>query len=229
MQYLYAEKANYSHLSPWVVIYGKSWATGFPVRLLKELYMRAKRLLKEIDLPYTLYDPMCWTWYILTILGYSFWKEISWVYGSDINLQSLEIAKKNFSLLTEHGLSQRKWEIEWYIQAFWKNSHKEALKQCALRENRHIDTNVNFFSHDIWFSQNAYKVHMIFCDLPYGDLTTLCWDSDLNTVIENMYQTMCVWWVFVLVSHESLKSVPIVGAKTIKREKLWKRYIYFLQ
>jgi len=71
MNYLYATKYKNSELfSSWRVLCHTRNATAFPVRLLEEIWGRAKYLLHQSwNLwPYSIYDPCGWIGYMMTVL-----------------------------------------------------------------------------------------------------------------------------------------------------------------
>ena len=107
MEYFYCPKDNFKDFASGQVLYGGGGIPNFPIRLLIELYCRAKSYLpKSKDI--TIYDPCCGGGYALTVLGFFHNHDIKKMYGSDINPNMVSHAKKNVALLTGIGIKKEK-------------------------------------------------------------------------------------------------------------------------
>jgi 23S rRNA G2445 N2-methylase RlmL len=178
-----SHKRDYSDLAAGKVIYHRPGAPAFPVRLASEIFQRCGAALRAQGKqpPYTIYDPLCGTGYLLTVLGFLHGDEISKVYASDADLGMLQIAKDNLSLLTAAGLERRKLQLEEHYSAYGKASHQLALEsaeklKAMLPENIQISC----------FQADAARIEaeeiqeraadMVIADLPYDSLTV--WKGD---------------------------------------------------
>ena len=70
---------------------------------------------------------------MLTILGLLKSNSISSIYGSDINSESLKLAKDNLNLLTKSGINKRRDELEALYQKYRKESHMEDVSYTILQ------------------------------------------------------------------------------------------------
>lgn len=86
-QYQFTKNDNFEDYSSGRVLYGATGATNFPVRLISEMFQRAKYYLEsEVQKgPYFIYGPFCGAGYSLTILGLLHGVDIGSIYGSDIS------------------------------------------------------------------------------------------------------------------------------------------------
>ena len=102
MDYLYAEKDDFSFLASGNVIKHFSGMPCFPVRLNLELFERVRHAVGKERI--SVYDPCCGSGFSLTVLGLMRRERIEWLRGSDVNPACLEAAACNTSLLTREGL-----------------------------------------------------------------------------------------------------------------------------
>src|SRR5690554_5981977 len=117
MEYKYGKNDNYEDFSAGRVIYNAKGMTNFPVRLAQEIYGRCLQYSpKKRNI--CLYDCCCGGGYLLTVLGFLNQDTIGKIIGSDINMEMLDIAKKNLSLLTAEGINNRILEIEQMIASY---------------------------------------------------------------------------------------------------------------
>lgn len=179
MEYKYCEKINFEDFASGRVLYHKPGLTNFPVRLLQEVYQRCWHYsVKKENI--TLYDGCCGGGYLLTILGFLNPNTISTLVGSDINSDSLEVAKMNLNLLTYEGLHRRMSEIKNLYELYHKESHKEAMDSVAalegLLQERKDNINTLLFQKDITMpqclSKEEFKADIIISDVPYGELVS---------------------------------------------------------
>src|SRR5690606_38122627 len=125
------KNANYEDFSSGRVLYHIKGMTNFPVRLAQEIYGRCLEYsLKKEDI--LLYDCCCGGGYLITVLGFLNQDTITKIVGSDVDLELLEIAKKNLSLLTLEGMDNRIREIEKMIEDFNKESHIRARESAII-------------------------------------------------------------------------------------------------
>lgn len=215
MEYLFCKEDNFEDFASGRVLYGGRGIPNFPVRLLNEIYGRAKSYAaKKTDL--IVYDPCCGGGYALTVLGFCNNREIRCLYGSDIDENMVAHAKKNTALLTEAGMQERKAEIRQLYAEFGKESHQEALISCeklqSMCENA-VQTEV--FIADCTKPLPQITPDLIITDVPYGNLVE--WESGEALSIDEMLEQL--WYI----AHEE----TILAVCMDKKQKLsstrWKR------
>lgn len=215
MEYLYCENDNFEDFASGRVLYGGKGIPNFPVRLLLEIFGRARRYLNK-NKNITLYDPCCGGGYTLTVLGFFHNKDIIKIYGSDIDESMTDYAKKNISLLTDGGIKKRKEEIQQLYDKYGKNSHIEALSSCDKLESM-LDQNVaaEIFRADCTSSLPEIMPDIIFTDVPYGNLVE--WGNGGAGSLDSMLEQL---WI---ISHEK----TILAICMDKKQKIncnkWKR------
>jgi len=171
MEYKYTKNDNYEDFASGRVLYHVGGEPTFPVRLALEIYERCLSYsIKKTEI--SLYDCCCGGAYMLTILGLLKNSTIAEIYGSDISLDSIKLAKDNLSLLSKSGIHRRKEEIMELYKKYNKTSHIEALQSIDRIEqglNKEIKTSV--------FNMNVYKAEklpfvpdIIMTDVPYGNM-----------------------------------------------------------
>ncbi len=190
MEYKYGKNDNYEDFSAGRVIYNAKGMTNFPVRLAQEIYGRCLQYSpKKRNI--CLYDCCCGGGYLLTVLGFLNQDTIGKIIGSDINMEMLDIAKKNLSLLTAEGINNRILEIEQMIASYQKQSHIEA-KNSAIKLKSLIKTNIEFevFQSDALKTINHdIKPDIIITDVPYGNLVS--WEGNEENVIDKLLDSLC--------------------------------------
>lgn len=125
MEYIYCKDGNYEDYASGSVIYGGKGIPNFPVRLLNEMFGRAKSYLdKQSEI--TIYDPCCGGGYALTVLGFFHGHCINKLYGSDVAENMVAYAKRDTKLLTADGLEERYKELE----VLYEKYHKEAFRKA---------------------------------------------------------------------------------------------------
>lgn len=177
MVYKYCENGNFEDLACGRVLLHRTGYPNFPVRLAQEIFSRC---LAYLDSPgrVSLYDPCCGGGYLLAILGFLNYEKISFLTGSDINPEALELAEENLSLLQKEGLARRTAQLHRLLALHNKPSHQEALESAgrlssilagAGREIEH-----NLFQADILspapLADKNFKADVVFADVPYGNL-----------------------------------------------------------
>jgi len=219
LNYKYYQNESYEDFSSGRVIYHKSGMTNYPVRLAGEIF---KRCLEYIEKPsdIVLYDPCCGGGYILTVLGYLNHQIIKQIIGSDINEESIVLAKKNLSLLTQQGLLSRRQQIEELVDKYNKKSHMDALESLSrlmdILKQRRIDPAINCFSADVLDNNSLsganFKADIVFTDVPYNKLTS--WKGNGQNSVEVLLDRI----TSVLHSH-SVIAISTDKSQKIKNEK----------
>ncbi len=239
-QYQFTINQNYEDYSSGRVLYSATGATNFPVRLVSEMFQRAKHYLIEsnVNTPYTLYDPFCGTGYSLTVLGLLHGQDIKSIYASDTNQNALEVASKNLSLLNEKGLNTRKKELQSLFKNYKKSSHKEALESLAKLENNISNKKISVKIHPYNILQeddfpfDMSKVNLIITDLPYNKLAK--WEgakTDENPTQEflNKIRDYISPKSIIAISTNKKQKVTFEGFSKIKTFKIGVRKILFLK
>lgn len=189
MKYRYGKNANYEDFSSGRVLYHIKGMTNFPVRLAQEIYGRCLEYSpKKQDI--CLYDCCCGGGYLLTVLGFLNQDSLGRVIGSDIDLEILDVAKKNLSLLTREGMDRRIREIEEMIVSFNKESHREA-KNSAIRLKGLIKKDME----SLVFQADALKAieldikpDIIITDVPYGNLVD--WKGKEQYIVDRLLDSL---------------------------------------
>lgn len=209
MKYKYGKKGNYEDFAAGRVIYNIKGMTNFPVRLAQEIYGRCLEYsIKKNNI--CLYDCCCGGGYLLTVLGFLNQDTIGKIIGSDINMEMLDIAKKNLSLLSKEGINKRIAEIEQMIASYQKESHIEA-KNSAIRLKNLIRNNIEFevFQCDALDTINLEeKPDIIITDVPYGDM--IDWKGNEENAIDKLLDSL----------HEICSRDTIVGLCMNKKQKV---------
>ena len=219
-------KKDYSDFSSGRVLYNAANTTAFPVRLASEVIQRAFHILDKDGAsgPYKIYDPSCGGGFLLTTIGFLYHNLISELIATDYDVEVLEIAKKNLSLLSEEGLDRRMKEIKGYIEVFRKDSHIQALKSVNQLKTLIGEANINIHcaQRDIT-DMSAFpikEVNIIITDIPYG--INVEWNSGSNNPIQNLFENSYK----ALDKNHSLM-VVIADKKSKLEHKLFKRVEYF--
>lgn len=219
-------KKDYSDFSSGRVLYNAANTTAFPVRLASEVIQRAFHILEKDGAsgPYKIYDPCCGGGFLLTTIGFLYHNLISELIATDYDVEVLEIAKKNLSLLSEEGLDRRMKEIKGYIEVFRKDSHIQALKSVNQLKTLIGEANINIHcaQRDItdMSSFSIKEVNIIITDVPYG--INVEWNSDSNNPMQNLFENSYK----ALDKNHSLM-VVIADKKSKLEHKLFKRVEYF--
>lgn len=215
MEYLYCKNDNFEDFASGRVIYGGKGIPNFPVRLLLEIYGRAKSYSEKKE-ELVIYDPCCGGGYALTVLGFFHNKDVCKLYGSDIDEDMVAHARKNLKLLLEEGLSCRWEEIQSLLDEYGKASHKEALDSCAKLSSmlkKQVETDV--FQADCTGELPNIQPDIIITDVPYGNLVE--WNDGDQVSLNNMLESL--WKI----SHEqSILAVCMDKKQKIRYDK-WKR------
>lgn len=180
MEYKFTpEKENYEMYASGGVFYAQPKHPAFPVRLSNEIFRRCRAFL-GVSTPCHLYDPCCGSAYHLAVMAYFNWDNIASISASDIDSDTLIVAKRNLSLLELGGLDRRIGEITNLYEQFGKESHASALHHATLLKNQltefhaihpiqthlfHADATDSTAIQQEW---DDNKVDMVITDIPYG-------------------------------------------------------------
>lgn len=180
------DKADYRDLASGQVLLSAPGQPAFPVRLVSEIFQRARALLGN-PAAVSLYDPCCGSGYHLAVLGFLHREALANLTASDIDPETVKLATRNLSLLTLEGLDQRRQAIAADWQAFGKASHQLALASAdrllvRLAEAPALPTRV-FVADATQPGQIVahldHPVDLVLSDLPYGQLTA--WQGERKT------------------------------------------------
>ncbi|ASO19552.1 hypothetical protein FHR81_000770 [Actinoalloteichus hoggarensis] len=128
MSYRFAvERTDHADLAGGAVLRSAPGFPGFPVRLAVELFARARAWLPDRS-ELTLWDPLCGSGYLLTVLGLLHRHELGAVLASDVDPRACALAAENLGLLGEAGLRARSAHLRDLAERFDKPSHAEAAE-----------------------------------------------------------------------------------------------------
>ncbi len=188
MEYLYCPNDNFEDYCSGRVIYSGKGIPNFPVRLLNEMYGRAKSYLDKKE-NIIVYDPCCGGGYALTVLGMFDNLSIGSIYASDVDDRMLESAKKNLGLLTYSGLMKRKQEIKHLYEMYGKKSNLEALVSCGKIYDRiKKEITAEVFKADCTKALPDIKPDIIITDVPYGNLVDWTEETGLSAMLEQLWK-----------------------------------------
>ncbi len=232
MEYKFAAKQNYGDLSSGKVIYGKSGNTNFPVRLGNEIFLRAVSYLKDTS-NLSVYNPCCGSGYLLTTLGFLNGNIIKEIIGSDIDLDSIEIARKNINLLTSDGLNKRLNELIQLYDSYDKESHKEAILSVKklISERKFGEIKFNIFERNILAiePEPLLTADIIITDIPYGNMKT--WengDGGVEDLIKNLRKNASNNTVLAIIAGNHIK-IKSPNIRILEKNKIGKRCFYIFK
>jgi 23S rRNA G2445 N2-methylase RlmL len=217
------ERRDYSDLASGRVIYGSPGATAFPVRLASELFQRANEHLGQREL--TVYDPLCGSGYLLTVIGIVHGDQIRRILASDADPRAVALAKRNLGLLTQEGLHGRIQQLEQDRDAFGKNSHAEAV-EAALRLRAQL-------SHDVpsraWVADatNEGEVRdglsnenpdLVLTDVPYGRLKRWSETGSTRKLLDSLTSIALAGSLFAIAAKER----DDLGHPALTKVEQWK-------
>jgi len=180
-------REDYSPYASGQVLYSLRGHPPLPVRLASEVFLRAYDLWAGSGQPScTLYDPLCGSGATLVTLKFLHWERITSLLGSDVSPESLEIAAQNFQLLTESGLQARLAKIAADVDAYGKDSHKNALVMAqSLRGRIAGPVTTRLFHadatdpHAVQAGLGDTRADIALLDIPYGRLSA--WEGALSS------------------------------------------------
>lgn len=180
MEYKYVkEQPDYSDYTSGRVFYSLPGHPAFPVRLASEIFQRCLAIRND-PAPCALYDPCCGAAYHLSVLAFLHGEQLRQVIASDVDEKAVALASRNLGLLSAEGLDRRIAEINTMLEAYNKDSHRDALASALLLKNRISALTrehplvTNAFQASATdaaaFSANipAGSVDIVFTDVPYG-------------------------------------------------------------
>jgi 16S rRNA G966 N2-methylase RsmD len=186
MVYKYAEKTSYEFLSAGGVIRSYPGYTNFPVRLGNEIFNRCLQYAGNKS-AVTLYDPLCGSGYLLTVLGLLNFDSIKKIYASDLDDKKLLVAAKNLRLLTIEGIAERFKELEKMYHIHQRPSYKKYLLlveryQEIVLENKEIQV----FRKDIFGlgKEPTMNPDIMMMDLPYEKMVNWTGSNTLSKLQE---------------------------------------------
>lgn len=192
MEYKYAEKKNYEDYASGRVFYNQNGSTSFPARLASEIFCRIMVYLmeKNINPPYTIFDPCCGGGYLVATLALMHRNEISTILATDIDSDAIGLAKRNLGLLTVSGLKNRIDHLSKLYNSLQKISHLDAIasaKRLLEMVNNNPEIEIQCFQADILsFRQemDLSNINIVIVDVPYGNIVK--WHTIENEV-ENIF------------------------------------------
>lgn len=220
MVYRFAtENINYEDYSSGRVLYNRKGTTSFPVRLGSEIFQKCFDFLirNGASKLVNLYDPCCGGAYLLTSLGFLHGENISKIYASDISEETINLAKRNISLLTVSGMDKRINQIKKLSLLYEKDSHFEALNSAKrfmdLIKNRQHEIDFEIFVSDITQAtklvDKVTNVHILISDIPYGNIVE--WNdgqSDeeaIKKILTSIYPILAKVAIIALISKKKTK------------------------
>lgn len=172
------ENIDYSDYAGGRVLYSAPGAAAFPVRLVSEIFQRARQHFEPRRL--TVYDPTCGGAYHLAALGFLHGDTIEAILASDANEGVLPLAGRNLGLLLSEGLARRAEELSALYRQYGKESHAAALRSAAaLSESlkRFAPIRTRLFQanaldpHALTEHLSGETIDLVISDVPYGQLT----------------------------------------------------------
>ena len=188
MEYRYSPAGNFEDYASGRVLYGGRGVPNFPVRLIVEIFGRARELLKDRE-RLRVYDPCCGGAYALTVLGLLCGSSVEKICASDISPDMLGIAEKNLGLLTRAGLDKRQAELEQSLAASGKSSYADALRSLErLRGNLTRDIGTEVFAADCTGPLPEVEPDVIITDVPYGNLAQWQGEDALHAMLGRLWE-----------------------------------------
>ena len=186
MEYIYSPSGNYEDYASGRVLCGGRGVPNFPVRLINEIFGRAKRHIPG-KTRLRVYDPCCGGAYALAVLGFFHAEAIETIYASDISPDMLGIARKNLGLLTFAGLDRRRAELASLYESTGKPSYADALGSLGrLRKSLVREVESEVFAADCTKPLPRIRPDIIITDVPYGDLTEWQGEDALAAMLEQL-------------------------------------------
>jgi hypothetical protein len=228
MQYHFTPNRNFEDFASGRVFYTQPGQPAFPVRLASEVFQRCLVQWKHRGGTglCTIYDPTCGGAYWLVVLAYLHWNHIGRIFASDMDAVTIDLARRNLSLLTTHGLGHRISEIETMLSAYNKESHAGAL-ESAKRFRRQLNINLKkhaiqtqVFQADSTESQAIHQgtgdaeIDILLADVPYGWHST--WQKDTDDRFPNPIWKM-LDAIRIVLSYQS-----VIAIAADKRPKVWR-------
>lgn len=243
------KRKNYSAFASGSVLKSFPGQPAFPVRLASELFQRSTEILNRagINLPYTLYDPFSGSGYLITSLGFIHGNSLSKIFGSDIELETVNTANDNLNLLTEAGLKRRNSELQKLYNQFEKKSYLDAIKNAEYLAEKYLSSHLQSIPKQV-FQADAFNklsiekyislnsIDIVITDVPYGNQTEWVVPNDLlsngnshvNLFLNTIKHFMKPKGLVVLTSQS--QRISIVDDWFQKHHfKVGHRHVYFFQ
>jgi tRNA G10 N-methylase Trm11 len=192
MVYKFFQKNNYEDFSSGRVILHKPKNQDFPVRFAGEIFCKCLEYINKSN-ALCVYDPCCGSGYLLTVLGFLFNKKIEKICGSDIDIEKVNFAQNNLSLLSINGLEKRKNDLIELIKKYNKQSHIGALNSLNsiskyINHKIKIDTFIADILDKNSLENKKYCADIVITDVPYGSLVT--WSDKINDPLNIFMETL---------------------------------------
>ena len=227
MIYRFAENISFQYLAAGSVIKSYVGNPNFPVRLGHEIFNRCLAYLSDKE-KVTVYDPMCGSGYLLTTVGLLNFNKIVKIYGSDINKEFLNVARKNLSLLTKEGILNRENEILNSLKIYNRASYETSLQHSVLfKDIVKNDMDFELFKQDIFEQPAGSEIQsdIVIMDLPYDHLVKYEGDysvSKLEEVIISLGQNNTL---VAIIKNKEQKFSLIPDLQRLEKIKAGKRTI----
>jgi 23S rRNA (guanine2535-N1)-methyltransferase len=205
--------------------------TALPARLVAELVGRAKEHLRRPAKK--LLDPCCGGAGSLATIGMLLGDEVDLIGANDVSERALILARKNLSLLGEHGLEERERELAILAERFGKSVHQEGLLATqALRGQRQDQQGprIDIRQVDIGLpgalarAFHPVRYDLVFTDLPYGQRVE--WESStagspemLTTLLEACHDITDTESVIVAVAPRRMRAKLVAGFQSLGRNR----------
>jgi hypothetical protein len=246
---------NYTDYASGKVFYSLPGQPAFPVRLILEIFQRCLHLHGGIlPRPCHIFDPCCGSGYHLSVLAYKNWEHIGTITASDVAENILEVARRNFSLLSEMGLQKRIADVESLAARYGKSSHVETL-DSAQRLRHLLEENLQKHPiHTHLFQANVFDptglqdqltrlinpncedqpIDFVISDIPYGQHSQ--WQTPVDGLTTSpVYQLLQTLWAVVpetcilAITSDKGQKIAHPYFQRLEKFKLGKRQVVFLK
>lgn len=227
MIYRFAEKNSFQYLAAGSVIKSYKGNTNFPVRLGHEIFNRCLQYFDNKE-KVTIYDPMCGSGYLLTTIGLLNFNKISKIYGSDINDEVINVARKNLRLLTIEGIKKRENEIQHLLDNYDRESYKIGLQQITIfKDIVNKDLDFELFKRDLFEEsvKSDIKADIIIMDLPYNNLVNYQGNYSKNKLEEQIVSLTQKNTIIAVIKNKAQKLTINSTLQRLEKIKTGKRVI----
>jgi len=227
MIYRFAEKNSFQYLAAGSVIKSYKGNTNFPVRLGHEIFNRCLQYIDNKE-KVTIYDPMCGSGYLLTTVGLLNFNKISKIYGSDINDEVINVARKNLRLLTIEGIKKRENEIQHLLDNYDRESYEIGLQQITIFKNIvNKDLDFELFKRDLFEEsvKSDIKADIIIMDLPYNNLVNYQGNYSKNKLEEQIVRLTQKNTIIAVIKNKAQKLTVNSTLQRLEKIKTGKRVI----
>lgn len=242
-------RADYSHFASGNVFVSAPGHPGFPVRLASEIFQTCLHLRTPAGAAgrVVLYDPCCGAGYLLATTAFRHWEHISCAIGSDLDEESLVLARTNLSLLAPAGVARRRDELATAEAGESRASRRvaldslEALFDLQTRMIEQYPLGYRLSRADagspaeVAAAVGDMRVDVAMVDIPYGELSD--WQGSLRTrgsreeaisgMFESLLGVLSPRAVVAIVSPKT-DTVAHPGYERRRRFKLGKRMVSYL-